>query len=303
VLVNNNSTDNTVEVAKELWSQYDCPATFKLEDEPRLGLSHAREKGLMEANYEYVVFCDDDNWLDEKYVQLTYEIMLANPEIGALGGVSEAVCEIIPPEWFEEQQGAYAVGKQAVTSGDLLQVDQTLWGAGIVVRKTAWQYLQQANFTSLLMDRTGIRLSSGGDAELCYALRLMGYKLWYDERLHLRHFIPRQRLTWDYCKKLHRGFGEANPKLAIYNFMLSYCMRARHKDIHNYFRDIFRQDITTILGSYKRLLFFMLKDIEGEYYICRYTFHWHRAFTILKTFRSLNKHERSIARLRGCSNF
>jgi GT2 family glycosyltransferase len=44
-------------------------------------------------------------------------------------------------------------------------------------------------------------LTSGGDHELCYALALAGYDIWYDERLQLTHFITKDRLSWDYFLK------------------------------------------------------------------------------------------------------
>ncbi|MGE9296159.1 MAG: hypothetical protein ACQKBV_07740, partial [Puniceicoccales bacterium] len=48
----------------------------------------------------------------------------------------------------------------------------------------------------------------GGDFELCYALILSGWKLWYDPRLHIRHFMPSARLTWENLEKLNYGFGQ-----------------------------------------------------------------------------------------------
>ena len=41
-------------------------------DENRAGLSFAREQGIHKANYDIVLFCDDDNWLDENYVSYVF---------------------------------------------------------------------------------------------------------------------------------------------------------------------------------------------------------------------------------------
>ncbi|MCM8776282.1 MAG: hypothetical protein NC930_08060, partial [Candidatus Omnitrophica bacterium] len=62
---------------------------------------------------------------------------------------------------------------------------------------------------------------AGEDAEICYLLRLAGYRLWYDDRLKLKHFIPGERLTWDYLRALWRGFGEAGVYLDPYKFLLA----------------------------------------------------------------------------------
>ena len=43
--------------------------------------------------------------------------------------------------------------------------------------------------------------SSGGDYELCLALAIAGFIIWYDERLTFRHFITRDRTTVEYYRK------------------------------------------------------------------------------------------------------
>jgi hypothetical protein len=38
-------------------------------------------------------------------------------------------------------------------------------------------------------------------------LRLAGWKLWREESVTIKHFMPAGRLTWSYMKRLHYGFG------------------------------------------------------------------------------------------------
>jgi hypothetical protein len=51
-------------------------------------------------------------------------------------------------------------------------------------------------------------------------LRLAGWRLWYDPRLKLRHFVPAGRLNWGYLRRLHRGFGAATVGHDPYFFAL-----------------------------------------------------------------------------------
>jgi glycosyltransferase involved in cell wall biosynthesis len=182
-------------------------APLRVVYEPRLGLSQARRRGISEAEYEVVSFVDDDNWVCSEWVQIVSEIMTSHTEIGACGGDSEAVCETAPPWWFENVKGCYAVGQQGAEMGDITETRGFLWGAGLSVRKSAIQRLVNNGFRSLLSDRRGKLLSSGGDQELCIALRSSGWRLWYDPRLRLQHFIPANRLEWGYLRRLMRGFG------------------------------------------------------------------------------------------------
>src|SRR5687768_7651244 len=74
LLVDNNSTDNSISLAKEVWSQFSSSGELRIVKEPALGLSHARKKGFSEAQYEFMIMCDDDNWLAPDYVSNVYSI-------------------------------------------------------------------------------------------------------------------------------------------------------------------------------------------------------------------------------------
>ncbi|AXY75762.1 glycosyltransferase [Paraflavitalea soli] len=196
ILVDNASLDNTVPLAREVWARYDTSISLTIISEPNPGLTYARVKGFAAARYGYIVLCDDDNWLDPDYVATAFAIMEENPAIGILGGYGEFVYEAPPPpEWFTALN-LYAGGPQASASG--LVHGHLVYGAGAIIRHSAWERLRQHGFISALTDRLGYQLSSGGDHELCYALVLAGYETWYDERLHFKHFITANRLTIEY---------------------------------------------------------------------------------------------------------
>lgn len=201
IVVDNASTDNTTKVCYEEWAKYTCAAPLIIVKEPQAGLSYARSRGFGTASYEFILMCDDDNWLAPNYVRTMYEVMVGNSSIGALGGNGELVFEEEPPEWVKAFS-VFAGGPQASKSG--LVKRNTLYGAGCVIRKSAYDMIIRAGFRSLLTDRLGKELSSGGDYELCYALVMAGYEIWYDERLQFKHYIPKDRYTVDYYMKYLR---------------------------------------------------------------------------------------------------
>ena len=201
ILVDNSSTDNSVSVAEAIWTAYEPAAELRIVKEPVLGLSHARVKGFEEAQFEFMVMCDDDNWLADDYVTMTYKIMSEKPSIAALGGFGKLMFEVQPPQWIE-YSNIFAAGEQSSHSGKVKK--NRLYGAGCVIRKSAYLKLKNIGFKSFLSDRKGTELSSGGDYELCYALAILGYDIWYDERLRFNHFITKERLTWDYFMRYAR---------------------------------------------------------------------------------------------------
>lgn len=218
IIINNASSDNTAQVAKEEWEKYHLDISFRVVDQLKPGLSYARDKGFEIARYEYCLFCDDDNWLSKDYIKVSFETISSDSLIAVLGGCGYAVCEINPPIWFEQYKKTYAVGPQAEQDGDITKFKGVVYGAGVVVRRSLYLKLKKAGFQSLLTDRKGEELSTGNDYEICYAVALLGYKIYYNSSLLFGHFIPKERLTTKYIEKVNSGVRAARPVLSIYRY-------------------------------------------------------------------------------------
>ena len=210
IVINNNSTDTTIQTARDVWLNLDSPAQLNIYEETKPGLTFARERGMQVAKYDTLIWCDDDNWLCDTYVQTAFDIMNTHPSIGALGGWCEATFESEKPEWFDAQAKYFAVSKQGRRSGDITLKKGCVYGAGMVLRKSHWFELRNLGFKHLLSDRVGNNLSSGGDTEYCYALRLLGYKIWFDERLFFKHYMTNGRLQLSYVKRIQKAMAHSN---------------------------------------------------------------------------------------------
>jgi len=143
-------------------------------------------------------------------VQNAFNIMKLHSDIGALGGWCEAAFEKEKPTWFDQQARYFAVSKQGEKSGDITTKKGCVYGAGMVLRKSHWLQLKALGFSHLLSDRVGKQLSSGGDTEYCYALRLLGYKIWYDDRLYFKHYMTTTRMELSYVKRIRKAMSYSN---------------------------------------------------------------------------------------------
>jgi glycosyltransferase involved in cell wall biosynthesis len=219
IVVDNASTDRTADVARGCWPR-NHRIPLRVVCESRLGLSSARERGFSEARYEVVGFVDDDNWVCPQWVQTAAEVMSQLPEVGACGSRLEATCEVAPPHWFVRWKQSVAPAPPRPDAGDVSETAGHLNGAGLLVRGSAWRSLADHGFRFLLSDRQGTSPSLGGDLELCFALRLAGWKIWYEPRLLVDHFVPKERLDWNRLRRDARGAGRAYPVLALYSFAM-----------------------------------------------------------------------------------
>ena len=218
IIIDNASTDQTAAVAQTVWDSFESLTSFKILNQPKAGLTFAREMGLANARYEFVLFCDDDNWLCPGYVKRAYEIMLQHPEIGMLGGFGEMTFDGNAPA-FVKNSRLFASGPQAASSGKVKR--NVVYGAGSIMRRSAFDQLQQSGFRSKLTDRKGNSLSSGGDHELCYALAMLDYEIWFDEQLKFNHFIPAKRQTWEYHERYFRECAQSFSALIPYRFVVN----------------------------------------------------------------------------------
>lgn len=241
IIINNNSKDDTTNTAAAEWGKYQLSGVgFTITNQPKPGLNYAREMGIKIARYEYVIFCDDDNWLCNTYVSTAFEIMESNPTIGVLGGRGIAVSNITIPDWFEKVQSHYAVGRQAEFAGDISN-RKFVWGAGMVLRKKVLLAIFNSGIKSYLSDRKGDALTSGGDSEISMWFLFWGYRLWYNDNLIYKHFVPAERLSTDYYSKLKIGLESSVGVMDNYNFILQY-KNSKHR-----FKYPFKNAIYTFL--------------------------------------------------------
>ena len=214
VVVDNASTDNTAEEAGKVWPQ-DAKAPLRLVPQPIAGLSHAREKGVESARYDFLLFCDDDNWLDPNYVARAYEILAKHPRVALAGGWGEPVVENKSPRWFADFSGPYGTGPQGAQAGVVSPL-MTFYGAGAVVRKEDYLQLKSEGFRFFLSGRKGKKLTTGEDRELAYAFSLNGKELYYDPEMKFRHFIPKERATFGYYRRMMQNCVPAGLVLQAY---------------------------------------------------------------------------------------
>lgn len=218
IVVDNNSADSTSLRARELWGAYGEPYPLTVIEEKEPGLSNARRAGVLASQYKYGVFCDDDNWLQDNYLNQVIELFEENPKAGVLGGASMPVSDIDLPAWFYTKAGSFAVGIQADEHGDITW-RHFVWGAGMSFRVDVLKAIYNAGIEPLVSDRKGAVLTSGGDGEVSAWFIFSGYRLFYSDKLIFKHYMPTARLTDEYFNNF---FQKSYPTMwAVYSNYLT----------------------------------------------------------------------------------
>ncbi|MCB2209560.1 glycosyltransferase family 2 protein [bacterium] len=268
VLVDNASTDKTVEIAKTYWKS---EVPLRILHEPKLGVAYARITGMNACQYPFVGLIDDDNWVSENWVEKAFISIKSHPDAAAIGGPSQAVFESPAPEWFSKYGVNFAVGEQYPKPGKIEEFHKLLWGAGLVARRKAWEYLYNFGFTPLLKSRQGKRLLSGEESEVLMLFKLMGLSLYYDPTLKIKHFMTSNRLHWRYYIRLKKSLGASSVFLGIYRDVINRIRQGQEPNPTPWRKEVFAS-VKQILRDPLALVSSLLHIKPGNHRVVTVTF-------------------------------
>lgn len=214
IIIDNNSTDNLIEVINNYQKTWNYKFTLNYFLENRQGAAFARMRAIREAKGEFVGFLDDDNIPASDWVIQAYTYGKENPQAGAWNGKIHGDFEIAPPENFARIHPFLAIrehgNKPFIFNAKNLSIPPS---AGLVVRKQAWQ--ESVPQKPIFRGRTGNSLIAGEDSEAILHIYKNGWQICYNPAMQVIHKIPHWRLEKDYLIKIARSSG-----LCIYSLRL-----------------------------------------------------------------------------------
>src|SRR5437899_4754156 len=98
VVVDNNSSDRTAEVARAFAQRANGRIQYLFE--PRQGLSHARNRGIEAARSPIIAFTDDDVRVGEDWVAQIIRAFKQHPDVDYVGGRVLPHWLQTPPRWL-----------------------------------------------------------------------------------------------------------------------------------------------------------------------------------------------------------
>ena len=181
--------------------------------ENRLGLTAARLAGVAATTGKVIVFVDDDNVLASDYLEHVGKLFDGHAQLGAAGGKCVPEWEQSPAEWLREFEGNLALrdfGSQPRVERPVnAYPTHAPVGAGMVIRRSAWDAYQGMPGDASVTDRKGNELTSGGDNDIVLSVVRAGWEVGYFPELMLTHLIPAGRTTAEYLARLNRGIARS----------------------------------------------------------------------------------------------
>ena len=210
VIINNNSTDDTIQIIQQY--QSDWPHAYPIEYyfEPKQGASFARKRAIQEAQGFLIGFLDDDNIPADDWVASAYSFGKLHPKAGAYGSQIHGDFEVKPPENFQRISPFFPIIEREELICFNFYKDGRLGlfppGAGLVIRKKAW--LESVPSSLVLQGPIGNSLAAKGeDIEALSYIKKAGWEIWFNPEMKIIHKIPKTRFERDYLLRFFRGIG------------------------------------------------------------------------------------------------
>jgi glycosyltransferase involved in cell wall biosynthesis len=222
ILVNNNSTDNTENEYIRFKQDY-SERMIHYFIEKNQGISFARNRGVFESVGDIIVFIDDDETVDQDFLQNISDFFNIYEYAGISAGPVIPIYEIEKPKWFSYYTEHLVSG--AYDKGNVIKLlsKKDYPGTGhACFRKEL--FLKYGEFNTNL-GRKGNSLIGGEDKD--FFLRLMndGILCYYLPTAKIYHHIPASKLTEKYFNELTYSIGKSERMRTLAISKIKYAKR------------------------------------------------------------------------------
>lgn len=187
IVVDNNSNDDTTAVVREFCGS---APTVRLVQEPRQGLSHARNCGGNAATTDWVAYIDDDARAHPDFVERALAI-IDRYRFDCFGGMYLPWYPGEKPIWYRD---SYASNGRLLDRVGVLERGEL--SGGVIVFRTS--VLKRMGGFPTELGMHGQKIAYGEETRLQVELRRAGYLIGFDPDLQIDHLVPphKQRVVW-----------------------------------------------------------------------------------------------------------
>lgn len=204
IVVDNNSSDDTEKICIAYINERP-DFNIKFLSESKQGASFARNTGAALAQFELLVFMDDDALAAPDYLERILLFFKAHPDAAGLGG--KIVPKYIPqkPSWMSyyvsSLVGNFDYSKHAV---EFKPGKYPLESNMIVTKK---DFLAVGGFNTALPGVKGTLRIGGEGKDFFLKVQKLNKRIFYDPDIAVEHIVEVKKLTREYMYRVASGIG------------------------------------------------------------------------------------------------
>lgn len=202
LVVDNGCTDHTPDVL----SRHRGELPLRVAQEPRGGLSHARNRAVSAASGDYVLWTDDDAEVDAEWLAAYCAAFARWPDAVLFGGPIAPRFEGDPPRWLRRSLrwvDKYFAARDFGPEPLPLALPKRLpYGCNYAIRMWEQRNLSYDPELGRQAGRLGL---SGEETAVMEAILTSGERGWWVPDARVSHLIPPQRQTLAHLREHSRG--------------------------------------------------------------------------------------------------
>lgn len=206
IVIDNNSTDNTPSICEEFRAKYPNKS-FRYFKEMNQGLSFALNRGIKEAQGEFLIFVDDDETIIPEHLERLDNHLRTYPEAVLCGTPVIPVYEIPEPKWMSRFTqrligGYFDQGKEV----KILEAKNYPGTGHTIIKKELYE--RYGNYNTEL-GRKGTSLIGAEDKDMFNRLKNNNIVCYYLPDIPIYHHIPPNKMTDEFFHKLTYSIGKS----------------------------------------------------------------------------------------------
>jgi len=246
IVADNNSTDNTREVATRYFGNSAVIVQYIFEK--RQGVHYARNSAAKQASGDILYFTDDDMVADPALLNELVKVFNLFPDVGCATGLILPLFQKEPPAWVRRclWNGYLSLTERDRPEELIVSKNDLVYSCHQAIRRDVFSKAGGFN-----PENTAGVWIGDGETGLNIKIKSLGYKFAYTSKSIIHHIIPNSRTTLKYLIK----------RIGNQGFCDSYTDYRKHRDRSKIIPSMLKRNT---IGMLKTLGFTLAKIVLGK---------------------------------------
>lgn len=203
IVVDNNSTDDTLTVLKTYQQQHpDYP--FRFVTEPHQGVAYTRNRGAKEAKGNIIAYLDDDSIAQPGWLKITYDFFAQHPEVYSTGGKITPYFLTEIPDWYSKYFFGLVGNFDQGPRVKQLTGQRYPCGANMAFRR---EVFDEVGYFNTDLGRSGKGLLANEEKDIYLRILAYGKKVFYLPEVQVLHAVEANKFDKNYVYRHSMGIG------------------------------------------------------------------------------------------------